>query len=387
MFRFSPSRRTLVRAHLAYGWGVLALVLIASVTGAPGVLLRAQAAQLANLTDTLSTSKPGIGANHTIRFTSPSGIAANGSTLIITFPSGFDMSTIGEDDIDIATTTDLTTASSCGATQTAVATSSQTITIEFCAGGGGAIPAASAITVEIGTNATAFGTGAQQVLNHSGSGSYVLSIGGSMGDEGETRLIIVDAVVVSGAVETYLVFSITGVDAGQTVNADVVPTGGTTTATSMPFGTLSPTVPRVMAQDLAVTTNAVSGFMVSVEAAQDLLSTSGASINSFSDGSGTSTPITWRAPQGTPGLNDTFGHWGVTTEDVSLSDNNSFGDALYVGNFVGRPREIMYSTTSSDGITEHIGTTRVGYKAEITAMQEAARDYTTSLTYVVTTVF
>ncbi|NJO83945.1 MAG: hypothetical protein HC828_14930 [Blastochloris sp.] len=95
----------------------------------------------------------------------------------------------------------------------------------------------------------------------------------------------------------------------------------------------------------------------------------------------------WAAPSATVGLTDTYGHWGLTTEDTSLSDDDSFGNALYVGDFIGSAREVMYATTSADGATPNIGTTRVGYKAQISVIQEAARDYTTTLTYVVTPIF
>ena len=98
-------------------------------------------------------------------------------------------------------------------------------------------------------------------------------------------------------------------------------------------------------------------------------------------------PLGWAPPAGTNGNTDTYGHWGITTEDVTLSDNDSFGNALYVGNFINNPREIMYATSSADGTTAHIGATRVGYKMEITFMQEAGNDYSTTLTYIATPMF
>jgi hypothetical protein len=171
------------------------------------------------------------------------------------------------------------------------------------------------------------------------------------------------------------------------VNGDATQTIGTTTATSVPFGTVQPTLEYVLAQDLSVTTNAVNGFAVTVEAASDLLSTSGATIDSFQNGTGVAVPTAWTDPSGTLGNTDTYGHWGLTTEDATLSDDDSFGTALYAGDFIQEPREVMYATTSANGIAPHIGATRVGYKLEVTTMQEAARDYTTTLTYVVTPVF
>jgi len=385
---YTPSRSLVLHTWYTYTAAVLIVSILAWAAGLPGALLRAEAAQLAQVSDTISTSKPGVVADHTIAFTTPTGVPADGSTIEITIPSGFDMSLIGEDDIDIADDgADLTTDTSCGAVNAAVSTSSQTITIEICSGGGGAIAAASTVTIEIGANATSSGTGANQITNHASEGNYELGIAGTMADEGYTRLVIIQSVVVTGEVEPSLTLVIEGVNAGQPVNADATVTTGTTTATTVPFGSVQPSTEYVMAQNIRVSTNAESGFTVTVETSSDLESSTSATIDAFVDGSGTSTAITWTGPSAQSGNTDTYGHWGLTTEDITLSDDDSFGDALYVGDFVQNPREIMYSTTSGDGTTEHIGYTRVGYKLQISSMQEAATDYTTQLTYIATPIF
>jgi hypothetical protein len=385
---YTPSRSFVLHSWYTYTAAVLALSILAWAMGVPGVLHRAQAVQLVQVSDTLSTSKPGVVANHTIQFQTPTGVPADGSTIELSIPSGFDMSTIGEDDIDIADDgVDLTTDTSCGAVNAAVSTSTQTITIEICNTGGGAIAADSVVTIEIGENATFSGTGAEQIVNHATQGDYQLDIGGTMTDDGATRLVIIDSVVVTGEVETTLVFTIEGVDAGQTVNADTQPTTGTSTATSVPFGTVQPTNEYVVAQGIRVTTNAESGFTVTVEASGELESSTNATIDSFVDGTGTATPTTWAEPSAQSGNSDTYGHWGLTTEDVTLSDDDSFGDALYVGDFIQNAREVMYATSSADGTTTHIGFTRVAYKLEISSLQESSSDYTTQLTYVVTPIF
>ncbi len=381
----SPSRGLALQHWYVYTSAVLIVALIVWSLGLPGILIHAEAAQLTNLSDTLSTSKPGVASDHDIQFTTPTGVPADGSNIQITLPTGFDVSSITEDDVDIADDgADLTTASACGSVNAAVTVSGQIVTIEICNGGGGAISAGSVVDIEIGQNATASGAGANQITNNSTEGSYELAIGGTMADDGYTRLVIVESVVVTGEVDTYLNFQISGVDAGETVNADATQTFGTTTATSVAFGTVAPSTEYVLAQDLAVTTNAEDGFTVKVFADGDLQSSSGATINSFVDGTGTSTPISWTSPSANTGSADTYGHWGLTTEDTTLSDNDSFGNALYVGDFINSPREIMYATSSADGTTADIGSTRVGYKIEISNMQEAGTDYTTTLTYIVT---
>jgi hypothetical protein len=366
---------------------ILTVALFLWLTGILNVLF-VEAAQLTNLSDTLSNSSPSVLANHAIRFTTPTGVPADGSTIEISIPSGFDMSAIGEDDIDISDDgSDLTTDTSCGSANAAVSTSPQTITIEICNGGGGAIAGGSVVVVEVGTNATSSGTGTHQITNNSSEGSYELTIGGTMSDDGSTRINIVDSVTVTGSVDTYFSFNISGVNAGESVNSDTTTTFGTTTATSVAFGTVSPSTEYLLAQDLSVTTNSGNGFTVKVFADGDLTSSVGATINSFTDGTGTSTPISWTSPSAQVGQPDTYGHWGVTTEDTTLSDGDSFGSALYAGDFINNPREVMYSTSSADGTTADVGATRVGYKMEVSTMQEAAKDYTTQLTYIATPIF
>ena len=385
----SPSRYSI--ALCGYSKYV-ALLMIGSLllwsVGFPGFMMRASAAQVQSLTDTLSNSAPGVAANHTIHFVTPTGIAADGTTMVVTFPDGFDISSITDVDVDIADNgTDLTTGAACGAVDAAVTVSGQLLTFEICNGGGGAIAPGDDVTIEVGTNATSSGSGSNRVINHASAGSYQLDIGGTMVDDGTTRLVIVETIQVTGAVETYLSMSIDGTDAGVTVNGDLTPTTGTTTATSVAFGWVQPNTPYVLAQDLRVTTNAVIGFAVTVETVGDLISDGGSTIDSFKDGAGLATPTTWAGPTATPGITSTYGHWGVTTDDATLSDDDSFGTALYAGNFVNAPREVMYATSSADGSTPDIGRVRVGYRLQTSSMQEAGTNYQTRLMYILTPTF
>jgi hypothetical protein len=351
-------------------------------------MLRVEAAQVSNFSDTLSSSIPGVASDHTLRFTTPNAMYDDGSTVTVTFPGGFDVSSITEDDVDIEDDgVDLTTDTTCGAVNAAVTLASQTLTIEMCNGGGVTIATSSVVVIKVGENATDSGAGANQVVNHVTPESYVLDLGGTMGNTGSTRIVILDDVTVSGSVNGYFIFSVDGVDAGQTVNADANTTFATSTATSVPFGLVQPNTNYVLAQDVAVTTNSESGFTVTVFADGNLQSVTGATINSFNDGTATATPIAWVAPSALYNQPDTYGHWGVTTEDNSLSDNDSFGNALYAGNFITTPREVFYATSSADGTTPNTGLTRVGYKLRISTLQEAAADYSTRLIYVATPVF
>ncbi len=357
------------------------------VSGLP-VVSTALALQVHDLSDTLSTSKAGVGANHTILFTTPSGVPADGTTIEIDIPAGFDVSLIDEDDVDVADDgVELTTGAVCGAVQAAVSVSLQTVVIEICSGGGGAIAAESEVRIKIGDHAVESGVGSAQIVNSSVLGYHEIGVGGTMEDTGFTGVLLLEPVTVSGEVETYFGFSVDGVVFGEGVNGDPTLTTGTTTATSVPFGLVSYGNEYVLAQDLAVTTNAGGGFTVTVEASGDLASTIGSTIDPFEDGSALAVPAPWDQPSAITGNPDTYGHWGITTEDNSLSDGDPFDVARYAGNFIGTPREIMYATSSADGTTAHIGATRVGYKLETSAMQEASREYSTTLHYVATPIF
>jgi hypothetical protein len=139
-----------------------------------------------------------------------------------------------------------------------------------------------------------------------------------------------------------------------------------------------------MAQDLAVSTNATQGFVVTVEQSQNLQTSTGADIDGFINGAYTNTPTAWTAPTAVLGNQDTWGHWGLTSED----DLNSteFGTDLWVAAST-TPRQVFHHNGPADGVTANSGSTRVGYQVQISPLQEAGDDYTTTLTYIATPTF
>jgi hypothetical protein len=347
----------------------------------------AEAASVTSYSDTLSDSAPGVGANHTIQFTSPTGIT-NGQTIVIDFTDGtFNTAGVDYTDIDVATSSELTLAANCAGSERASAVfSADVLTITFCSGDGAFLAANGTTTIEIGTHATSQTTGDQQIDNAS-VGSYQIPITAGA-DSGETRVAIVNTVLVSASVDTLFTFTVDGVVGGEVVNtADT--TGGTTTATAIPFGRLVADTASTAAQDLTVVTNARNGFAVTVETDQQLLSSNGADIDGFIDGGYDETPTAWTPPGATPGQENTYGHWGITTEDPSIGANTfnvGTGGNRYVSAST-TPVEIFNHTGPTDGTGNGQGTVRVGYKVEASALQEAAEDYQATLTYVATPVF
>lgn len=345
----------------------------------------AEAANVSSFSDTLSTSQPSVAANHTITFTTPSGVA-NNSTITLDFSDGpFVVGSVDFTDIDIATTSDFVvgTSTCVGGHQVGAGFSGTTLTLTFCNGVAGAsLPANATTTIQIGLNADG---GDAQLTNPAVPGvgtSYEIALTAGA-DTGTTHVAILDVVTVSATVDTYFEFTVTGVGGGNTVNGTT--TTGTSTASSIPFGVLLPGVASTAAQDLVVQTNAKNGYTVTVIADGQLDSATQADIDGFIEGAYTSTPTTWQAPTPTVGDEWSYGHWGLTSNDADLG----FGSQQYVSASTS-PVTVLSHNGPVDGVaTPEAGTStaRIGYTVQITSLQEAATDYEAVLTYVATPVF
>lgn len=341
-----------------------------------------EAASLTSVSDTLSDSDRGVDSNHTIAFTVPvgsSGVAA-GQAITVTFPNGFNISTSSVDytdvDMSIAGSDQTLAAAPSGATW-GVGIAGQNLTITS---GTGVVTAGQEVIIRVGLNASG---GDQQVTNPVTGASYKFTIV-LPSDSGETIVAILDDVLVTAAVDSTFTFTVAGFTAiGVQVNGEN--TTATSSATEIPFGLLSDGVPSVVAQRLNVSTNAGGGFVVTVQQSGDLVSSTGADIDSFIDGAYDNTPVAWQSP--TPSVSDenTWGHWGLTSSDSDLN-GDEFGTNLWVAAST-TPREVFSHDDPADGATADIGSTTVGYQVEISALQEAGDDYSTTLTYIATPIF
>jgi hypothetical protein len=366
---------------------------IAAIAGISIVLLSigfpalrfAEAASVTSFSDTLSDSAPSVDSNHTIVFTTPTGVA-NASTITITFPATFTgTSSIVATDIDVATTSDFTVGATCGSVDVAASFGgTNTLTLTMCAAGGKSIPANGTTTIQIGNHANFGGSGSNQINNPAATGSYEIDLTAGASDSGSTRVAIVDNVTVSASVDTIFTFSVSGRNSGTVVNGHT--TGGNTSPTTIPFGRLQANVASTAAQLLTVTTNARNGYAVTVQADGMLDSANGADIDGFANGAYTATPASWSAPGATPGSENTYGHWGITTDDTALISGADFSASKYVSAST-TPVQVMSHTGPVNGSSVGVGTTTVGYRVQISALQEAAEDYQAVLTYVATPVF
>lgn len=346
----------------------------------------AEAANVTSLSDTLSDSAPATASDHTITFVTPSGVAS-GSSIVINFASGpFVVGSVDYTDIDVFDdNTSLSVAANCsGSEEASAAFVSTTLTVTLCSGDGASIAPAGTTTIKIGLNAT----GGNARLTNPSAGSYTIGLTAGASDVGTTRVAIVSPVVVTAAVDTSFTFTVSGVGAGGNVNGELVT--GSSTATTIPFGRLVANTASTVAQQLSVSTNASYGFAVTAKVDQQLTSSTGADIDGFSDGTYTTTPVGWATPSASITNENTWGHWGLTSDDETfgLTDPFDVGGAgqLFVSAST-TPVEVFKHSGPADGTTQDIGTAKVGYKVEISALQEAGSDYTATLTYVATPVF
>ena len=351
--------------HVGFAQRVVAtLAACAVVLWSLGAYTTAQAANLTNISNTLSDSDLSAPSAHTIAFTIPTGSAlADGDTVTITFPGGFaNVASVtgGDVSVTVDTVNDPFTGFIAGASSISFASVSAT--------------AGQEVVVAI----------ADGIISNPGSaGSYEFTVDtGTGGDTGKTRVAIIDNVLVTAIVPTSFDFTITGTPTSTAING--TSTTGETTATEIPFGVLTAGEVKTLAQQLNVSTNARNGFVVTVETDGDLESSTGAIIDTFANGTDISAAgNTWSSP--TNNINDelTWGHWGVTYDDNATVD-------LGANEFIAAsttPREVFSHTGPADGTTTNIGQTVVGYQVEITPLQEAADDYNTTLTYIATPTF
>jgi len=347
----------------------------------------AQAANVTTLTNNLSTSEPGVGSDHTIEFVTPTGVAT-GSAITVDFSDGpFVVGSVDFTDIDVQEgAADLTVAADCttatGLPVVSAAFSSEVLTITFCGDGTADLAPGASTTIQIGLNAD--GGDAQLVNPAVNANSYVIPVTAGA-DSGETRVMILDQVTVSATVDTIFTFTVNAVASGVTIGSDT--TGTTTTATSVAFGELSADNATSAAQRLEVSTNAANGFAVTVATDQQLTAGNGAVIDGYQDGSFATTPDVWLSPGGTPGQPNEAGHWGLTSDDTTLSGGDFFTGGTEFVSASTTPVEVFRHDSPVAGGGAGEGTANVLYKIEITALQEAADDYTATLTYVATPIF
>ena len=358
-----------------------ALTLIFTVTfGLFGYMVQiAEAAPLANVSNTLSNQTISAQSDHTIVFRTPIGASDASDTITFTFPVGFNMNGVAFGDIDLAysagaqsncTSPTYTSQETPAATPTAAAwgaaLSGQVITLTAPTDGigVGTLAANACVQVQIGFHASNGGAGDTRIINPGTAASYAIGIAGLFGDNGTTTVNIItdDSVDIAAEVAQSLTFSISD--------------------TSIGFGTLSSAAARFAtgdtlgaasegeAHNIIVGTNAANGYTMTA---------SGTTLINASNPTATITSI------GAANLASSVG-----TEQFGIRATATGGTGTVVAPYAAAgfafdsaafPDQIATATGASANTTYSLR-----YLANISANTDAGT-YTSAITYVATANF
>jgi len=375
-----------------------AIVLVLSPHSAESV------GNLQNAKITLSDSRPGENAEHTYYFKTTTAIPASGKIIIdldaenLGASAPFDISSIDVNDITLAwsagddpnmgTTNPCTLGTGPSYGQVGVGISNPIITFTLaddgtCAG----IGSTAYVQATVGTIGSHDIANPGKVASAGIADTYLVSYETQDHedvtlDTATVRAAIIDAVTITAEVKATLDCAVEGVNVGTSFNApanDYGTAGFDTTATTIPFGVLNSGSANASqsGQLLKAGTNGTNGFYFAVKQHGNLTSSGGDDIDVFKDGVqvGNSSPEEWASPTGTGGEENTYGHLGYGTTDLTLDflgggNDNRFGGAKFAG--LSTTYEAVLShdgaCTSSDTTN---GQGYVVYKVEISGLQEA----------------
>lgn len=366
---------------------LLVISILLWTIGAPMLFQRAHAANLTSVSDTLTNSNVGTLSGHHIQFTNATS-TIGGQTIKIQFDPATNLFT---EAFSSATTTDITAtgftvvtnATACsGAASEAYPTgnynngSDENLTFTVCP----------TDVIAAGTIIIGIGTSTRLITNPSAAGSYRIFIGGTQDNAGETRVAVLQNITLTASVNTSFTFTVTGLATTTGFNGNLATTTASSTPTSLPFSTLaSSTGAVILGQQLAVSTNARNGFSVTVQESAPPTSSTGSTIDLFNNGATSSVPIAWTYPTAILDVPSTYGHFGITSDD-DLNSSEFASSTLWAGN-IDLPRVVFSHAGPADGSTQFKGKARVGFKIQVSDLQEAGFDYTNTITYVATPTF
>ncbi len=364
-----------------------------------------QAANLKNAKITLSDSRPDrTNVSHTIYFQATTALSAS-EKIVVDYPSDFDVTGMGAANVSsmkISANADMSSATTC----TVADDNNGVDTVGFVENG-----TDDTLTFQLATSGTCSSVAANDYVeivvtgftNPSKSAAagvadtYLVNLsttdsgGTTTYDSASVRIAIIDAVTISATVPATLSFEVLGVSSGTSVGNGYDSTDVTTTATTIPFGTVNSATVYTAAQQLKVSTNATNGFYVAVKQDSNMTDAAGNDIDQFADGTpvDNSSPSAWSSPSGTPGSENTYGHLGYGTTDTTLTDLNGSGaaDRFATAKFAALT-STYEAVLSHDGpvagtTTDSNGQGYVVYQLEISGLQEAGV-YSNTITYLAT---
>lgn len=172
------------------------------------------AASLTNLSDTMSRLKKSTSSDHTIKFLTPTGAGDDTNTIRVTFPAAFNIGLVDFSDIDLSHgpatgyETEEPLADSADATHWGASFTGQILTLTHPTDGAfGDIAGSDYVVIEIGQNAAG---GSNRITNPANAAIYTVSIDGTFGDTGSTKVMIIDEdqVTVDTTIDEVISFAI-----------------------------------------------------------------------------------------------------------------------------------------------------------------------------------
>ena len=338
------------------------------------------AASLSSAKDVISSSRSGVTSSHTFSFTTPSTTAiktvdfqyCTTSSGTCTAPTGMILAAsptlgtvtgIAGTGYTASATSGTCTGtgnSNCTATVTVTTATTQTVTAVT-------VPLTAGITNPTTINTTTF---VRVTTKDAGAAAI---------DTNTVAFAVLTGTSISmtASVDPTFSFSLAAVNSGGTVNTAT--TNVTTTASTIPFGTLTSGSTKIGAIDTTVTTNSANGYTVTIAAtANPPLADGSNNIDIFT---GTNAaPTAWSSPAGTS-VNVNTGFLGYTTEEAALGTGTATrftsGGPKWAG-LATTADEVAYSPTGTSARTK-----RVGFQAEVNALQPSG-SYTGTVLLVAT---
>ena len=369
----------MIKKNMRYGSLALLIVFIAALFSNL-LIVQTQAATLSTAKDVISDSRSGVTSSHTFSFTTPSTTAiktvdfqyCTTSSGTCTAPTGMILAAsptlgtvtgIAGTGYTASATSGTCTGtgnSNCTATVTVTTATTQTVTAVT-------VPLTAGITNPTTINTTTF---VRVTTKDAGAAAI---------DTNTVAFAVLTGTSISmtASVDPTFSFSLAAVNSGGTVNTAT--TNVTTTASTIPFGTLTSGSTKIGAIDTTVTTNSANGYTVTIAAtANPPLADGSNNIDIFT---GTNaTPTAWSSPAGTS-VNVNTGFLGYTTEEAALGTGTATrftsGGPKWAG-LATTADEVAYSPTGTSARTK-----RVGFQAEVNALQPSG-SYTGTVLLVAT---
>jgi len=231
------------------------------------------------------------------------------------------------------------------------------------------------------TNPTSAGTYFARVATYSDVGCNTLV------DEGVTAFAIISGVTVTATVAETLTVTVSGIAAADCTQSSG--TSVTTTATTVPFGTISPDTFYRGCQNIRVATNAPNGFSMTTQEQTNLRSGTTNIPDTTCDATGCS-EVTAR-----PWTSTAYPGYGHSCYNITGTPCNTVYAGDYFRQFACRGTDaecdpgiggetaqmFMSSSTAADV------TGRILHRISVSPTQAALADYTATIVYIVTPTF